>query len=134
MAKSLKKQARRLAKKGRRGDTHLLHITREELMSLLGTGKVTRNPHTGLPEAAAFMGEDRGGGYRTGGDTAGPERTGPDFAYGSPIWGSSLWNATNDPIHERGLEWMRAGGIAALAARNNAGGPQTSGVQLDSSA
>jgi len=53
MAKLLKKQARKLAKKGRRGDTHLLHITRDELMSLLGTGKVTRNPETGLPEAAA---------------------------------------------------------------------------------
>lgn len=54
MAAKLKKQAKKLAKKGRYGDTHLLHITKAELLSLMGTGKVTRNPHTGLPEAAAL--------------------------------------------------------------------------------
>ncbi len=48
---SLKKQARKLARKGRRGDSQLLHISQDELMSLLGSGRVTRNPRTGLPEA-----------------------------------------------------------------------------------
>lgn len=51
---SLKKQAKKIAKKGRKGDSQLIHITRDELMSLMGTGRVTKNPETGLPEASGL--------------------------------------------------------------------------------
>lgn len=46
--------ARKLAKKGRHGDKYLLHISHDELMRLASTGRVTRNPETGLPEAWGF--------------------------------------------------------------------------------
>src|SRR3990167_9178358 len=51
---NLKKEAKRLAAKGRRGDTHLMHISADELMNLMASGKVTHNPDTGLPEAYNF--------------------------------------------------------------------------------
>jgi hypothetical protein len=57
---SLKKQAKRLAKKGRKGDSQLLHLSRDELMSLMGTGRITRNPRTGLPEAFNLSDYDPG--------------------------------------------------------------------------
>lgn len=46
--------AQRLAKKGRFGDTHLLHVSSDELAALASTGRMTRNPETGLPEAFGF--------------------------------------------------------------------------------
>jgi len=54
MSAELRKDAKRLASKGRRGDKNLLHITDEELLALYASGKVTRNPKTGLPEASFF--------------------------------------------------------------------------------
>ena len=48
---TLRKQATKLAKKGRGGDKYLLHLSRDELLRLMETGGVTRNPKTGLPEA-----------------------------------------------------------------------------------
>ncbi len=72
MAASLKRQAHKLAGKGRGEDEHLLHITHKELMNLLGTGRVTRNPKTGLPEAWGWssirdFGEATLGGAAAGG-------------------------------------------------------------------
>lgn len=52
MSKNLREKAQSVKKAGRRGDKHLIHITAEELMALMSTGKVTRNPKTGLPEAS----------------------------------------------------------------------------------
>ena len=51
MSAEIKRDAKRLAAKGRRGDKNLLHITDEELLALYASGKITRNPKTGLPEA-----------------------------------------------------------------------------------
>lgn len=52
MAKDLKKQAKKLKRKGRNGDTMLAHISPEEdrFLTQLGGGKKSRNPDTGLPE------------------------------------------------------------------------------------
>lgn len=55
---SLPKIAQALASKGRHGDTMLLHVSPLELQglaSLMPTGKLTRNPETGLPEAFFFL-------------------------------------------------------------------------------
>ena len=46
-----KRKARELARKGRHGDTELLHISPAELLSLQASGRLTTNPETGLPEA-----------------------------------------------------------------------------------
>lgn len=54
MAARDKREAKRLAKFGRRGDKYLLHITGPELQALARTGKLTFNPKTGLPEAGFF--------------------------------------------------------------------------------
>lgn len=54
MSATMKRTAKRLAAKGRRGDKKLLHITDKELLALQATGRVTRNPKTGLPEAAGL--------------------------------------------------------------------------------
>ena len=51
MATNLKHSAKKLASKGRRGDKFLLHVNRPEMMALMATGGITRNPKTGLPEA-----------------------------------------------------------------------------------
>ena len=46
MSMTMKRDAKRLAKKGRHGDRNLLHITDTELLALMASGKVTRNPKT----------------------------------------------------------------------------------------
>lgn len=47
--------AKQLAAKGRRGDTTLLHVNKEELKTLEALlGEITRNPETGLPEAFSW--------------------------------------------------------------------------------
>ena len=57
---NLKNQAHQLANKGRNGDSMLVHMTPDEVSGLeklahkLG-GNITRNPHTGLPEAGFFQ-------------------------------------------------------------------------------
>lgn len=53
-----KKQAQELAGLGRYGDDMLLHVSKEELKglaSLMPDGKLTTNPHTGMPEAFFFL-------------------------------------------------------------------------------
>lgn len=52
MAAPVKKQAQKLRKKGRKGDTVLAHISPEEdrFLTQLGGGKRSKNPKTGLPE------------------------------------------------------------------------------------
>lgn len=60
MSKELRKDARRVARKGRRGDTHLLHVSSEELARLASTGHLTTNPETGLPEAFSLGGFIKG--------------------------------------------------------------------------
>jgi hypothetical protein len=47
----LKQQANALAKHGRNGDDHLVHVSGAELQGLASLGKLTKNPKTGLPEA-----------------------------------------------------------------------------------
>lgn len=54
---SLHAAAKHLAAQGRRGDTHLVHMTSGEVRSLQDLakahgGSLTTNPHTGLPEAS----------------------------------------------------------------------------------
>jgi hypothetical protein len=41
---------------GRFGDTQLIHISTKELEELKKSGRITRNPHTGLPEAFSLGG------------------------------------------------------------------------------
>lgn len=48
---SLQLLAKRVASKGRKGDTTLLHVSKAELAQLEASGKITKNPKTGLPEA-----------------------------------------------------------------------------------
>lgn len=57
---SIKDAAEQVRRRGRRGDTELVHMTRDEVAALHGLakaagGKLTRNPDTGLPEAS-FLG------------------------------------------------------------------------------
>lgn len=57
---SIKDAAEQVRRRGRRGDTELVHMTRDEVAALRGLakaagGKLTRNPDTGLPEAS-FLG------------------------------------------------------------------------------
>ena len=47
----LREHAKKVAKAGRRGDSVLLHISPEELLALESSGKITKNPKTGMPEA-----------------------------------------------------------------------------------
>lgn len=54
MAQAAKTQARNLARLGRGKDKHLLHVTSRELDALARSGRLTRNPQTGLPEAGWF--------------------------------------------------------------------------------
>lgn len=44
-------RAANLAKMGRHGDTHLLHVSTGELRDLARLGHLSKNPETGLPEA-----------------------------------------------------------------------------------
>lgn len=53
---NLSNSAKETAEKGRYGDSHLLHISEDELNQLKATGKLTRNPETGLPEAFSLGG------------------------------------------------------------------------------
>lgn len=46
-----REQARRLARRGRYGDSELVHISPEELLGLQAMHPLTVNPDTGLPEA-----------------------------------------------------------------------------------
>lgn len=43
--------AQQVAGRGRMGDSNLLHVSDQELSDLNSTGRLTRNPDTGLPEA-----------------------------------------------------------------------------------
>jgi len=54
MPQDARSHAKRLARMGRGKDTHLLHVTSRELDALARTGKLTKNPKTGLPEAGWF--------------------------------------------------------------------------------
>ena len=55
MAKaSMKQQARRLAQQGRKGDTELVHMSKDEIKHLTAMGTMTTNPKTGLKEAFKF--------------------------------------------------------------------------------
>lgn len=52
MAKTiLKQQAKKLAKHGRKGDTELVHMSKDEVRGLTAMGTLTTNPKTGLKEA-----------------------------------------------------------------------------------
>lgn len=55
MAKaSMKQQARRLAQQGRKGDTELVHMSKDEIKHMTAMGTMTTNPKTGLKEAFRF--------------------------------------------------------------------------------
>lgn len=56
VAKSPRSEAKRLAAKGRNGDSILMHISPEELAIAKATGGVTTNPETGLPEGFLLIG------------------------------------------------------------------------------
>lgn len=88
MALPTKKVARKLARKGRRGDTMLAHINPSEanILKMLG-GSGTENPKTGLPEfyadsdpAGSDPGSGMGGGSPLGSDapSGGPSGSDPD--------------------------------------------------------
>lgn len=47
----LARAAQRVAKAGRRGDSTMVHMAPEEVGALSRMGRMTRNPHTGMPEA-----------------------------------------------------------------------------------
>lgn len=51
-----KNAADHLKNYGRFGDTQLIHISSSELEQLKKSGRLTRNPHTGLPEAFSLGG------------------------------------------------------------------------------
>lgn len=59
--------AESLAARGRYGDTNLLHVSDDELNQLGATGKLTKNPSTGLPEAFSLGGMMPGAGNIFGG-------------------------------------------------------------------
>lgn len=48
-------KARELAKKGRYGDSMLMHVNPLEVAMLAKTGRITINPDTGMPEAFFFL-------------------------------------------------------------------------------
>jgi len=57
MAKSARKMAKKVASKGRYGDTMLMHVSPSEVAVLdrMNPGSITRNPSTGQPEAWGWL-------------------------------------------------------------------------------
>ena len=85
-------KARELAKRGRYGDSMLMHVNPLEVAMLAKTGRITINPDTGMPEAFFFLLPMLAslGSAALGGITAAAGAIGSGLAAGASALGSGL--------------------------------------------
>lgn len=84
--------AQQVAGRGRMGDSNLLHVSDNELADLNSTGKLTRNPDTGLPEAFSLSNPFGGGGGNGGLTSFLENNSGPLGQIGGGLFGMQQGN------------------------------------------